>query len=57
MIGRAGRTLLDAASSPARVILLGSYTGGDTRDGSGLDLIVIERATIVLPSTITLKAK
>ena len=42
MIERAGRALLDAAASPARVILFGSYARGDARDGSDLDFLVIE---------------
>ncbi len=42
LIERAGRALLDAASSPARVILFGSHTRGDARDGSDLDFLVIE---------------
>lgn len=43
LIERAGHALLDAASSPARVILFGSYARGDARDGSDLDFLVIER--------------
>lgn len=43
LIERAGRTLLDAASSPARGVLFGSYARGDARDGSDLDFLVIER--------------
>ena len=44
LIERAGRALLDAASSaPARVILFGSHARGDARDGSDLDFLVIER--------------
>jgi predicted nucleotidyltransferase len=43
LIERAGRALLGAASSPARVILFGSYARGDARDGSDLDFLVIER--------------
>jgi uncharacterized protein len=43
MIERAGRVLLDAASSPARVILFGSHARGDARDVSDLDFLVIER--------------
>ena len=42
LIERAGRALLDAAASPARVILFGSYARGDARDGSDLDFLVIE---------------
>lgn len=43
LIERAGRALLDAAASPARVILFGSHARGDARDGSDLDFLVIER--------------
>src|ERR1700685_4211475 len=43
LIERAGRVLLDAASSPARVILFGSHARGEARDGSDLDFLVIER--------------
>jgi predicted nucleotidyltransferase len=43
MIERAGRTLADAASAPARVILFGSHARGDAREGSDLDFLVIER--------------
>ncbi len=43
LIERAGHALLDAASSPARVILFGSHARGDARDGSDLDFLVIER--------------
>lgn len=43
LIERAGRALLDAASSPARVILFGSHARGDAHEGSDLDLLVIER--------------
>jgi predicted nucleotidyltransferase len=43
LIERAGRALLDAASSPARVILFGSHARGEARDGSDLDFLVIER--------------
>ncbi|NWG30604.1 MAG: nucleotidyltransferase domain-containing protein [Rhodocyclaceae bacterium] len=32
-----------AASSPARVIVFGSYARGDARDDSDLDLIVVEK--------------
>lgn len=44
LIERAGRALLDAASSPARVILFGSHGRGDAREGSDLDFLVIEQA-------------
>jgi uncharacterized protein len=43
LIERAGRALLDAASSPARVILFGSHARGEASDGSDLDFLVIER--------------
>jgi predicted nucleotidyltransferase len=43
LIERAGRVLLDAAASPARVILFGSHARGEARDGSDLDFLVIER--------------
>jgi len=43
MIERAGRTLADAASAPAKVILFGSYARGDATEGSDLDFLVIER--------------
>ena len=43
LIDRAGRTLADAAQSPARVIVFGSHARGDARDGSDLDFLVIER--------------
>ena len=33
-----------AASSPARVILFGSYARGDADDDSDLDLLVVERS-------------
>jgi len=35
--------LIAAASSPARVILFGSYARGTADEGSDLDLMVIER--------------
>lgn len=38
----AARRAADAASSPARVILFGSYARGDADEGSDLDLLVIE---------------
>lgn len=43
LIERAGRALLDAASSPAQVVLFGSHARGDASDGSDLDFLVIER--------------
>ena len=39
MIERAGSVLIDAASGPAKVILLGSHAGG----GNGFDFLVIEQ--------------
>ena len=39
----AARRAAFAASSPARVILFGSYARGDADDDSDLDLLVIER--------------
>ena len=39
----AARRAAQAASSPARVILFGSYARGDADPGSDLDLLVIER--------------
>jgi predicted nucleotidyltransferase len=42
LIERAGRALLNAAASPARVILFGSYARGEAREGSDLDFLVIE---------------
>ena len=39
----AAQRAASAASSPARVILFGSYARGDADDGSDLDLLVIER--------------
>src|SRR3954471_24787836 len=42
-IAAAGRTLARAASSPARVILFGSWARGDARPDSDLDFLVIER--------------
>jgi predicted nucleotidyltransferase len=42
LIEQAGRTLLDAARKPARVILFGSAARGDETDDSDLDFLVIE---------------
>ena len=42
LIERVGRALLEAAASPARVILFGSHARGDARDGSDFDFLVIE---------------
>ena len=39
----AARRAAQAASSPARVMLFGSYARGDADPGSDLDLLVIER--------------
>lgn len=39
----AARRAADAASSPARVMLFGSYARGDADQGSDLDLLVIEQ--------------
>lgn len=39
----AARRAAAAASSPARVILFGSYARGDADEGSDLDLLVVER--------------
>ena len=38
----AARRAANAASSPARVMLFGSYARGDADEGSDLDLLVIE---------------
>ena len=43
MIERAGQALLNAASSPARVILFVSYARGDASYSSDFDFLVIER--------------
>ena len=43
VIERAGRVLVDAAQSPARVILFGSGARGDSGASSDLDFLVIER--------------
>ena len=39
----AAARLVAGASSPARVILFGSYVRGDEDEGSDLDLMVVER--------------
>jgi predicted nucleotidyltransferase len=39
----AAHRIAAAASSPPRVIVIGSYARGDADDGSDLDLLVIER--------------
>jgi uncharacterized protein len=41
-IERAAHTLAEAAGSPVRVILFGSYVRDDARTGSDLDFLVIE---------------
>jgi predicted nucleotidyltransferase len=41
-IERCGRALVDAAPSPATVIVFGSYARGTANDGSDLDFLVIE---------------
>lgn len=43
VIERAGRTLAQAAGSPAKVILFGSRARGDARPASDLDFLVIEQ--------------
>ncbi len=42
-IEQAGRLLVQAAASPARVLVFGSYGRGDANDDSDLDFLVIER--------------
>jgi predicted nucleotidyltransferase len=42
-IDRAGRALIDAASTPAKVILFGSRARGDANDRSDFDFLVVER--------------
>lgn len=42
-IDNAGQLLAGAASSPARVVLFGSYARGDATEDSDLDFLVIER--------------
>lgn len=41
-IARAAQRVVAAASSPATVIVVGSYARGDADEGSDLDLVVIE---------------
>jgi predicted nucleotidyltransferase len=43
VIAQAARTLAEAAHSPARVILFGSWARGDARPDSDLDFLVIQR--------------
>jgi predicted nucleotidyltransferase len=43
VIERAGRTLAEAAASPARVLVFGSQARGDASAVSDLDFLVIER--------------
>jgi predicted nucleotidyltransferase len=43
VIVEAGRTLAEAARSPARVILFGSWARGDAGPDSDLDFLVIEK--------------
>lgn len=43
LIERAGRALVHAASTPAKVILFGSRARGDADEGSDFDFLVIER--------------
>ncbi len=43
VVERAGRALVGAASSPARVILFGSRARGDADQRSDFDCLVIER--------------
>jgi predicted nucleotidyltransferase len=42
-IDRAGRALIGAVSSPAKVILFGSRARGDANDRSDFDFLVVER--------------
>jgi predicted nucleotidyltransferase len=42
MIDRAGRALIEAAPTPAKVILFGSRARGEANDGSDFDFLVIE---------------
>jgi predicted nucleotidyltransferase len=42
-IERAGRALIEAVPAPAKVILIGSYVGGDGEIRGESDFLVIER--------------
>lgn len=42
-IQSAAERIVAAASSPAKVIVFGSYARGDAREDSDLDLIVVEK--------------
>jgi predicted nucleotidyltransferase len=42
-IERAGRALIEAVPAPAKVILIGSYVGGDGEIRGDHDFLVIER--------------
>ncbi len=42
-IERAGRALIEAVPAPAKVILIGSYIGGDGEIRGDSDFLVIER--------------
>jgi len=43
MIEHAGRALIEAASTPAKVILFGSHARGDADEHSDFDFLVVER--------------
>jgi predicted nucleotidyltransferase len=42
-VERAGRALIEATPAPAKVILIGSYVGGDGEVRGEYDFLVIER--------------
>jgi predicted nucleotidyltransferase len=42
-VGRAGRALVEATTTPTKVILFGSRARGDADDRSDFDFLVIER--------------